>query len=90
MNTRRTLTLGLLVVPAALSVLFFVADCQGDWFDNPEFATCNLQDIPLNSEWVMFLYFMGPLTLIATAFLWGGISTALHICRRFSGRRCRR
>ena len=71
MNSFRAMFFVILAVPVVLSVLFMVADCQGDWFDNPESATCNLYGIQINQQSVMFFYFMGPLTLISSLFLWG-------------------
>ena len=70
MQTSRILAFTSLAIPAALSAAFMMSTCQGNWFDNPELATCNLFGAAINPEAVTFFYFMGPLTFIASTLLW--------------------
>ena len=70
MQPPRILALASLAIPAVLSAAFMLANCQGDWFDNPEHATCNFFGASITPESVTFLYFMGPLTFIASTLLW--------------------
>jgi hypothetical protein len=81
MQASRILAFITLVIPAVLSAAFMMATCQGDWFDNPELATCSLLGASITPETVTFFYFMGPLTLIAATPLWA-VVYVVRVLRR--------
>lgn len=67
MKNSHILTFVSFAIPVALSAAFMMTNCQGDWFDNPELATCDLFCTLIAPDSVTFLYFMGPLTLVVLA-----------------------